>query len=375
MKKSWFRRYTKYILVSINIAIAVAFLLGCLLPWISSQYFGLLGFIGFAMPYLFLALMCSIIFWLFAKKKIALYFFIILCFGYKQASVIFAFNTNNTFKKNKANYNIRIVSWNIGNMSGKRQNQFGKKHSVTEIIKSLLKQNADVLCLQEFEDCKYGCKSLELIKKEYPYYYFPGWIIGLHRHGSGNAIFSKYPIVKGDSTRFENGENIITADIVINDDTVAVFTTHLDSYRFSRDEFKEIDAVATEDAIPKKNYKGIISKLNNTMITHSEEANVVINFLSNSKYPTVFCGDLNEVANNNNYWRIRGNRQDAFLKKGWGFGKTFNSLSPILRIDYIMPDNNFEVTQFGIVEEGMSDHSLLITDLILKKYQAEKTKD
>jgi len=80
--------------------------------------------------------------------------------------------------------------------------------------------------LQEFADCKSGCKSQELIKKNIHYSYFPGWIIGPYRHGSGNVIFSKYPIIRGDSTRFENGENVISADIVINDDTIS-FLQHI----------------------------------------------------------------------------------------------------------------------------------------------------
>jgi len=229
--------------------------------------------------------------------------------------------------------------------------------------------------LQEFEDCKTGCRSVELIKKKYPYYFFPGWIIGPHKHGSGCVIFSKYPILKSDSTRFENGENIITTDIAFDEDTISFFTTHLDSYRFSRKEFNEIDAVGTEEAMPKINVKSIVKKMKNTLITHEEQAEVVNKFIATTAYNTVFCGDLNEVANNNTYWKIRGNKQDAFLAKGFGLGKTFNSLSPVLRIDYIMPDKNFEVTQFNILDEKMSDHKMLIVDLLLKKYQTEKTKN
>ena len=285
---------------------------------------------------------------------------------------MFAFNTNNTFKKAKSNYSIRLVSWNIANMSGKTQNTTNKKHSIDEIINSLLAQNADVICLQEYEDCRNGCKSLEIIKKKYPYYYFPGWIIGPYRHRSGSVIFSKYPIVKNDSTRFDNGENIITTDVAINDDTISFYTTHLESYKFSKDEFKEIDGIATEDVVSKKSIRGIIGKMKNTLKTHSKQAAVVINFMSKTTYPIVFCGDLNEVANNNTYWEIRGNKQDAFLQKGFGLGKTFNSLSPVLRIDYIMPDNNFEVVQFNIIDEGLSDHNLLVSDLMLKKYQTAK---
>ena len=201
MKKNWLRRYTKLILVALNILLVILFLIGCLLPWLSAQYFWLFGFIGVAMPYLVLLLFYSIIFWFFAKKRFALYLFLVFCFGYKQIAVMFAFNTNNTFKKAKSNYSIRLVSWNIANMSGKTQNTTNKKHSIDEIINSLLAQNADVICLQEYEDCRNGCKSLEIIKKKYPYYYFPGWIIGPYRHRSGSVIFSKYPIVKNDSTR------------------------------------------------------------------------------------------------------------------------------------------------------------------------------
>jgi hypothetical protein len=40
-----------------------------------------------------------------------------------------------------------------------------------------------------------------------------------------------------------------------------------------------------------------------------------------------------------------------------------------------MPDNHFEVTQFNLVDEEMSDHKMLVVDLMLKKYQTEKTKN
>lgn len=371
MKKSWIRGVTKVFLVSINLIIVSLYLLGCLIPWLNEKHFWVVGFIGLIMPYLLLLLIGSIIFWFFVKKKFAFFLFIILCFGYKQITVMFAFNTSHTFSKKKSNYNLRVVSWNIGNMSGRPLHSKIKMHSIDEIVSSVLKQNADVVCLQEFEECKNGCKSFELLKKAYPYYYFPGWIIGPHRHKTGNVILSKYPIINADSTRFENGENIIASDIVYGLDTISFFTTHLDSYKFSREEFKEIDAVGVDEKIPKRNFIGIIRKMKNTFKVHNKESDVVKLYMSKRNFPVVFCGDLNEVATNNSYWKIRGNKQDAFLVKGLGFGKTFNSLSTSLRIDYIFPDNNFNVTQFNIVDEQLSDHKMLVTDLILKKYQSK----
>jgi len=47
------------------------------------------------------------------------------------------------------------------------------------------------------------------------------------------------------------------------------------------------------------------------------------------------------------YFNIKGDLQDAFLKKGFGIGAPFSGLSPTLRIDYIFADQNFKIEQFN----------------------------
>ncbi|HEY2727244.1 MAG TPA: endonuclease/exonuclease/phosphatase, partial [Parafilimonas sp.] len=66
------------------------------------------------------------------------------------------------------------------------------------------------------------------------------------------------------------------------------------------------------------------------------------------------------------YFHIRGKRRDAFLENGLGVGKTYSSLAPMLRIDYILPDTSFIIKQFGTVDENLSDHVMLVSDLRLK---------
>lgn len=97
------------------------------------------------------------------------------------------------------------------------------------------------------------------------------------------------------------------------------------------------------------------------------QANIVREAIDRSPYPSIICGDFNDVPNSYAYFRIRGERQDAFLKKGFAVGRTFISLAPTLRIDYILPDRNFEVKQFDMVDEDLSDHIMLVSDLLLKK--------
>ena len=59
--------------------------------------------------------------------------------------------------------------------------------------------------------------------------------------------------------------------------------------------------------------------------------------------------------------------QDAFLEKGFGIGRTFSSLSPTLRIDYILTDDQFSIKQFTRIVKYLSDHFMIMADVELKK--------
>jgi endonuclease/exonuclease/phosphatase (EEP) superfamily protein YafD len=88
--------------------------------------------------------------------------------------------------------------------------------------------------------------------------------------------------------------------------------------------------------------------------------------LGDSPYPVLFCGDLNDVPNSYTYFTVRGDMQDAFLKKGFGIGRTFSAISPTLRIDYIFADDNFKIIQFNRLVKHYSDHFMLVADIEMK---------
>jgi endonuclease/exonuclease/phosphatase family metal-dependent hydrolase len=85
--------------------------------------------------------------------------------------------------------------------------------------------------------------------------------------------------------------------------------------------------------------------------------------MQDSPYPNLFCGDLNDVPNSYAYFQVKGKMQDAFLKKGFGIGRTFSALSPTLRIDYIMADPTFRIRQFKRIVKEYSDHYMLVADV------------
>jgi len=55
------------------------------------------------------------------------------------------------------------------------------------------------------------------------------------------------------------------------------------------------------------------------------------------------------------------------LKKGFGIGRTFSSLSPTLRIDYIFADKHFKINQFRRLVRKLSDHYMIAADVELRK--------
>ena len=97
------------------------------------------------------------------------------------------------------------------------------------------------------------------------------------------------------------------------------------------------------------------------------QSDIVRKVLADSPYPFLFCGDLNDVPNSYTYNTVRGDLQDAFLKKGFGIGRTFSALSPTLRIDYIFADKSFIIDQFTMVTKQLSDHRGLVTDIEVPK--------
>ena len=64
---------------------------------------------------------------------------------------------------------------------------------------------------------------------------------------------------------------------------------------------------------------------------------------------------------------IRRDLQDAFLKQGFGVGRTFTGIAPTLRIDYILATDDFSVNQFNRIVKNYADHYMLVADFKIKK--------
>ena len=182
-------------------------------------------------------------------------------------------------------------------------------------------------------------------------------------------IFSRLPIVDSGLIRFPKpsmAEAFIYADVVMNTDTVRVYTTHLQSVQFKKQDFETIEKLKKNEDGAVENSKGIFAKLKRGVVKRSVQAEVVRNMVARSPHPFVLTGDFNDVPNSYTYFTIKGDRKDAFTQSGKGIGRTFSNVAPTLRIDYIITDEQFTVDQYIRHFVPYSEHYPVIADLTLR---------
>lgn len=354
--------------IAINFIIAGFFLIACLVPYLNPSVWWFMGIIGLSVPYMALLLVFFIFFWWVIKPVWSIISILTLLIGWKQLKVLFATNKYETFQEKKDSTYVRIVDWNIRSLRGLSNKPDKKRRARATIPEAIFAQKPDVICLQEFNNSP-SQNNVAVFKEHYPYHYFSrDFKRPKQGYEAGCIIFSKYPIVDSGKIRFPGNlsESLIYADIALPKKIVRIFTTHLQSFKFKQEDYEDIQIIKNTEEKTLPASKSLLQKLKIAYTKKGEQANIVRDALDHSPYPGVICGDFNDVPNSYTYFHIRKDWQDVFLATSLGIGRTYLALAPTLRIDYILPDNNFYVQQFDLVDEDLSDHLMLVTDLGIK---------
>ncbi|MBN8664873.1 MAG: endonuclease/exonuclease/phosphatase family protein [Chitinophagales bacterium] len=369
-KASGFKYYFRLFFLIINLIVALIFVLGCFSPILNPVDFWPSGFVSLVMPYLIITLLFFVLFWLIMRPIVAIFPIIVLLAGYQQVLSIFAFHPTERFQIAKAPDAIRVITWNIHGFNGLSGTKSTLRLIREEIFKTIDESGADVICLQEFNhSTKMEVRSdnIGLFQKAFPYYYFSHDYAFSDHYQAGTILFSKLPIVDTGKIRYANGEHLIWADVVKGKDTIRVYTTHLQSFNFGVEDYANMYDLKEGEADPLSSSRPILRKMREAFRYRGTQADMIQEVLMQNRLPSFICGDFNDVPGSYTYFRVKGDRQDVFLKKDFGIGRTYNSLAPTLRIDYILPDKQLEVLQCDLVDEGLSDHQMLIADLRVRK--------
>ena len=372
MIKSRLRIFTKKFVISANFLAVVLFLLSCLTPLLHPQQWWWVSLLGLAFPFFLLVVICFLVGWLVMLKfRLTLISLCALVLGYKNIGVFIAFHAPSTFAITKDPKTIRVVSWNVARFIELKRNNNQGSITRKKMMALLAEQQADVLCLQEFytSDNPSYYDNIATIRQElgYPYYYLSKDLDGDSTYYT-SVIFSRYPLVDSGMVRFprpSQPEVLLQADLQTADGIIRVFTTHLQSQRFDKQDYQRMEKIREREDSMFYHFIPIVGKVKKGLVIRSQQADMIASLLADSPHPVVLAADLNDVPNSYTYFTVRGSLQDAFLEKGSGIGRTYRGLSPTLRIDYIFADRRLKVKQFTRVKKDYSDHYMLVTDLVL----------
>ena len=360
----------------------IALLICACSPFIHPKHFWFIGFLSLLSPYMFLSVAILLGYWVLRLSRFFIFPLVALLLSAYSFQFNFSFHKPSSFNESKSPDAVRVMSWNLRHFIPYNESNFRpvNKEQIKKVFDEVVHYQPDIICFQEFISLPNQKKDnpFNLLKDQYGYKYhqFDGADIFRSNQYSGTAVFSKFPIVRGGIVPFphqraDNSEATVFADIIKGNDTIRVYSVHLQSFGFGNREYKILETVKNDKKdISESKY--LIKKMKNTFELHGMQADFLTQILKESPYPYIVAGDLNDVPGSYTYMSVRGNHKDAFLEKGFFLGSTFTSsfsfllkTIPTLRIDYIFHPNQYSTTQYKRGGAGISDHFYLLADIAM----------
>ncbi len=349
------------LLLLLNGIVVILLLLAYAAFHISPAAVPYLAFTGLAYPYILLANLIFILFWIIRRIKFAIIPLIIVLLGWNHMGRLFQWSGKEAIQDE----GIKVISYNIQNFikyntsSTKYLKDFANQDRITNW---LAEQSADIVCLQEmlYDRDNYEQFAAQLGKLIHcPNNYHENYYQTSRNKLDAIAIFTRFPVIDTGHLVYDDKSIGIYTDLVIGEDTVRLYNLHLASIHFRQEDYDFISELSTQqeqDKI-KTGSRQIIEKMNLAFEKRALQAKVIEMEIEQSPYPVILCGDFNDTPNSFTYNRLTQNLKDAFVESGHGLGTTYAGENfPDFRIDYILHDAHFKSAGFERSKIELSDH-------------------
>ena len=257
---------------------------------------------------------------------------------------------------------ITVLTWNTA-----RLGHYAKPEK-NEVLQYLVKQDADIICLQEvdvYKDAHYLTLGdvKKTLGKKYPYSYLDFSIYD-KRHQFGTMVWSKYPLINKQSIHYESRGNLSNrCDVVVSGDTIRLINNHLESYNFTAEDLAEADSLRSYEGIL-SSLKRLKAKWDRAIPLRNKQAQIVRQEIEESPYPVIVTGDFNSIAFSYAYLQISKGLHDAWREvHPWSWGATCEHRGIGLRIDYIFCSDPLRPTGCEIPAAKGSDHKPVVATL------------
>ncbi len=268
---------------------------------------------------------------------------------------------------------VKLLSYNVRLFD--LYNWSGNKTSRDSMFAFFEREQADILCLQEYfhRDSGKPFPTGRALVKDLGYVHFHELFTKRTSRGQqfGIATFSKLPILAHGHVDLgvHTNNQCIWTDIRLADDTVRVYNAHLASYHFGGAEHRFLEQLDTDtdsDTLKQGGLR-ILKLLRRGMRQRAGEVDRIAAHIRESPHPVVYCGDMNDVPMSYGYGLLQDELIDAFVESGRGLGGTYIGNLPSFRIDHIMHAASFDSWGFQTHPEAFSDHHPVSCMLALRR--------
>ncbi|UFH35615.1 endonuclease/exonuclease/phosphatase family protein [Flavobacterium acetivorans] len=343
---SWFNR----IMFVLNIVLTIVTFIAYVLPFLAPKIFPILSVLTLFMPAFFILNGLFFVYWAIQFKKRMILSGLVLLMGITFINKFYKFSAQEYPQDEKdfivMSYNVRL--FNLF--------KWQDKHYVPEEILAFINdKNPDILCIQEYS----SSANIDLKVYRHKYIFMEG-----NKIKTGQAIFSKFPIIDQGNIVFPNSNNnVVYADIKKGKDIIRVYNMHLQSIKISPDVNEISDNI---DVINKDKSQLLLIRISKAFKQQQQQAEIFKEHKRKCAYPIIICGDMNNSAFSYVYRSIKGSLKDSFEEAGVGFGQTYKFRYYPARIDYIFADEKMKVKKFETFPEfDNSDHYPIMAKLAL----------
>lgn len=325
----------------LNIVLAVSTFIAYVLPFLAPKIFPILSVLTLFMPLFLILNALFFMYWGIQFKKRLILSGLVLLMGITFINKFYKFPTKDAVIEDK---DFKIMSYNV-----RLFNVFKwmERDNVPEKIQEFINDNnPDILCIQEFSNSA----NIDLKVYRHKYIFMEG-----NQIKTGQAIFSKFPIIDQGNIVFPNSNNnVVFADIKKGKDVIRVYNMHLQSIKISPDVNEINDNI---EAIDHGKSQKLIYRISKAFKQQQQQAEIIKDHKKDCPYPIIICGDMNNSAFSYVYRNIKGKLKDSFEEAGSGFGATYKFKYYPARIDYIFVNDNMKVKKYeSFPEFENSDH-------------------
>lgn len=346
----------------LNIFAVIPLLCSYLAAYIAPDQFWPFAFIGLAYPVLLIINLLFVIFWLLLVRKYFIISVLAIALGWPHILTHIRFGS--PVETSNKGSEIKVMSYNVRLFDLYNWKDNKSRATRDKIFDLIYTEAPDILCFQEFYggDERHFNVIDTLLSFQQAKYSHISYIRNKNKRTPfGIAIFSRYRIIQNQQfTSNTSGNNFcIYTDVIIEEDTVRIINTHLESIRLGREDYLFVSDLASNRAENHSIGKGslkIFGKMKTAYRKRAEQVRTVSSEIEKSPYPVILCGDFNDTPSSYAYHKVADKLEDAFVEAGSGMGKSYSGILPSFRIDYIFHDTAFSAYNFRTIKAEYSDH-------------------